>query len=315
MNFKFFTRTLSRKWSMQYHKPNIQENEFQSLFSDYMAKSLLGREDKKHYLAFLLSSILEKEIKTEDLIFYKNEIGTDEISKIAFQCDITVFYQNQLFILEFNDSSDLFFAIRNIIYLFLIFYQFLKGKREKKITKINQVFLINFNNFLNLDHLVLKEEFHYRNPSNLLITKKLKTLEIYLPIALKKYYNDGIKKEELSKLEKLIIASSIGKIEEARIFLEGEDEIMCIIDDLFKLSQTVDAKNYYHSMEDAKTESYLKGENRGRKEGKKEGISIGTKQGIKTEKINTAKRMKEEGLSIDLIANITSLSKQTIINL
>ena len=99
-------------------------------------------------------------------------------------------------------------------------------------------------------------------------TENLQIIDIYLPIAVKKYYNDGIKKEELSKLELLVIACYIGNIDEARKFLEGDDDLMCIIEDLLQVSHSKDAENYYHSVEDAKYKGISIGEKRGEKRGR-----------------------------------------------
>ena len=50
-------------------------------------------------------------------------------------------------------------------------------------------------------------------------------------------------------------------------------------------------------------------------EGIDEGISIGQKEGIAKEKLRTAKGMRDAGVDLDLIAQITGLTKKDILNL
>ena len=215
-----------------------------------MAKTFFGTEQNKHYLTFLLSEILNKKIEKEELSFYKNDIAPSEVSVSIFQCDIPVLYQEDtLLLLEFNNSSDLIYVIRNIVYLFLIFYQLLKAKRKKQIDKVYNVWLININNFVNSRNYKSKEHYFYKSFWNLIFTKKVQTLECYLPIAIKKYYTDGIKKEKLSRLERLIVASYKNDIEEAKKYLKGDDFLMCMLDEIHKLSHAKDQFTYYHSME------------------------------------------------------------------
>ena len=265
---KYQKRKLSCKWKLSFEKKNLKENEFACLFSDFYSKAIFAREEKKGYLSLLLSDIFGFPVLEEDLTFYKNVVvGIDNMNNVAFQCDIVVFYKDILLILEFNSSRDLTYIMRNQLYQGLFHYQFLLAKKEKQIKKVHKVCLINFNNFYNRSNEVLMDYSNNRNEVDQIYTENLQIIDIYLPIALKKYYNDGIKKEELSKLELLVIACYIGKIDETRKFLEGDDDIMCIIEDLLQVSHSRDAENYYHSIEDAKY--------KGIDIGRKEGISIG----------------------------------------
>ena len=49
--------------------------------------------------------------------------------------------------------------------------------------------------------------------------------------------------------------------------------------------------------------------------GQKEGISIGQREGIAKEKLRTAKGMRDAGVDLDLIAQITGLTKKDILKL
>ena len=49
--------------------------------------------------------------------------------------------------------------------------------------------------------------------------------------------------------------------------------------------------------------------------GQKEGISIGQREGIAKEKLRTAKGMRDAGMDLDLIVQITGLTKKDILKL
>ncbi len=135
-------------------------------------------------------------------------------------------------------------------------------------------------------------------------TENLQIVDIYLPIALKKYYNDGIKKEELSKLELLVIACYIGNIDEARKFLEGDDDLMCIIEDLLQVSHSKDAENYYHSVEDAKYKGISIGEKRGISIGEKRGRTLGLEEGQEKAYIEMMRQLQELNVSPEIMKQL-----------
>ena len=277
---KYQKRTLSVKWKLTFHKKEIEEDEFRCIFSDFIAKGIFGREDKKEYLALLLSDVFKETVDPNDLSFYKNNIGIELFNTIAFQCDIVVFYKDILLILEFNSSSAELYVTRNQAYQILTRYQLLIAKKDNIIAKANEVWLINFNNFFNSKNKILMDYFSSRNEYDQLLTEKVKTFDIYLPIGIKKFYNDGVSKEKLSNIEKLVVMCYDGHYESAKKIVEGSDILMCILDDLMTLSHSRKTTEYYQSMEDAKNESYSRGTKHGIGIGRKEGISIGRNEGI-----------------------------------
>ena len=54
------------------------------------------------------------------------------------------------------------------------------------------------------------------------------------------------------------------------------------------------------------------GWNRGKKEGKEEGRIEGIKEGIKENKLSVAKKLSEEGISLEIIKKVTNLSDDDI---
>ncbi|MCR5570612.1 MAG: hypothetical protein K6G31_15305 [Paludibacteraceae bacterium] len=52
--------------------------------------------------------------------------------------------------------------------------------------------------------------------------------------------------------------------------------------------------------------------NKGREEGRAEGEAIGLEKGVKKEKIDNARKMKECGVGINIISTVTGLSADEI---
>ena len=65
----------------------------------------------------------------------------------------------------------------------------------------------------------------------------------------------------------------------------------------------------------AKGEGRLEGRAEGREEGRKEGREEGRKEGQQSEKLRAARKMKNDGMSVDLIAKYTGLTIEQIENL
>ena len=69
------------------------------------------------------------------------------------------------------------------------------------------------------------------------------------------------------------------------------------------------------AFEDGEQKGRAEGREEGRAEGREEGREEGLAEGREAAKIEDAKKLKELGVSIDIIAKATGLSVETIINL
>ena len=65
----------------------------------------------------------------------------------------------------------------------------------------------------------------------------------------------------------------------------------------------------------AKGEGRLEGRAEGREEGREEGLKEGREEGQQSEKLRAARKMKDDGMSVDLIAKYTGLTIEQIENL
>ena len=64
--------------------------------------------------------------------------------------------------------------------------------------------------------------------------------------------------------------------------------------------------------EEARREGYAKGEERGERRGVAQGKKIGIAQGEERERLRNAKGMRDAGVSLDVIENVTGLSRSYI---
>ena len=64
--------------------------------------------------------------------------------------------------------------------------------------------------------------------------------------------------------------------------------------------------------EEARREVYAKGEERGERRGVAQGKKIGIAQGEERERLRNAKGMRDAGVSLDVIENVTGLSRSYI---
>lgn len=78
-------------------------------------------------------------------------------------------------------------------------------------------------------------------------------------------------------------------------------------DELIKLSADAEQRRLYSIRA-----KMLKDEASALNKAKREGIEQGREEGIFNERINTAKRMKEAGMTVEMIMSITQLEKQDI---
>ena len=74
----------------------------------------------------------------------------------------------------------------------------------------------------------------------------------------------------------------------------------------------LDLNSREYAIEYEREEARKEGRKEGREEGRKEGRKEGVAEGRKEEKVEIAKRMLGEGISIDLIRKVTGLSQEEI---
>ena len=96
-------------------------------------------------------------------------------------------------------------------------------------------------------------------------------------------------------------------------------EVKKAIDELEKISLSPEERQRYEDRERAIMRynsevraNYEHGHKAGEEFGKKQGIEIGEAKGKKEEKLAVAKKMKEDGLTVDIIMKYTDITKEEI---
>lgn len=135
----------------------------------------------------------------------------------------------------------------------------------------------------------------------------IKIINMYLPNIRKKYYN----KEELNELDKVMLVLNEEDNNNLSKLYKGERVMEDYVKDAKRASINDDIVGLYdkelHEELLRNTELYnaeQKGLNKGLKEGKE--------NGIRENKIETAKNMLKESISIDIISKVTGLTKEEI---
>lgn len=181
---------------------------------------------------------------------------------------------------------------RNISYAMGIYKsKEIRGSRYS----FNKVIQININNFTFENNNKEVEEYALRNQDGEYLTEKIKIINIYLPNIRKKYYN----KEELNELDKVMLVLNEEDNNNLSKLYKGERVMEDYIKDAKRASINDDIVGLYdkelHEELLRNTELYN-----------------AKQKGIRENKIETAKNMLKESISIDIISKVTGLTKEEI---
>ena len=172
---------------------------------------------------------------------------------------------------------------------------FRKGEKYEP----KKIILVNINRFKNIEN---RSEYKLQENYENLYTDAIKIYEISLVEIYKKWYDEFT----ISKLEKYLLYLYLTSIEEEKIIkklIKGDEVLMEIEKERKRLEENEEFIWDFDSEYERRLEENMKLEY---------ATKIGMEKGLKKEKINNAKSMKEHGLSIDLISSITGLSKKEI---
>ena len=148
---------------------------------------------------------------------------------------------------------------------------------------------------------------------NIILTDVLELNIIEIPKA-----REMLKREPDNKLAQWIIFLDNPNESEVSKFMKEDKEIKEAVEKLEEISEDEELRRLAELKEKAEIDDKLARmylTKYGREEGIKEGIKQGKKEGINSEKIEVAKRMKDKGMDIELIAEITKLTKEEIDNI
>ena len=203
-----------------------------------------------------------------------------------------------------NSKFDKLIFTRNLFYIFkLCGSKAEKGKKvynsNKKIIQIN----LNFN-----CHGYKKDELGlYSKQKKLIVTDILTIFNINVDFYVNDYYNNG---KKFKSNDELIIMLGLDKEELAEL-AERSDKVMEYKKKVDEVNDDDEVISWFTAEEERKMYQDAlieQSKEEGIIQGKKVGLIEGEKKGI----LDIAKNMLAEGMSIDLIAKLTKLSKKQI---
>lgn len=277
--------------------------------NDRVFKSVLSSIEARDYLIDIISGItgLPKANLKKDMTFVDSEhriSSKNESKKIS---DLVVEVKDNVINLEMNNTYYKKLVDRNFEYIAKLKSNLI-GESYNKIRKVIQINFDNFNRY-NDDRVVIK--FEMRDEKGIKEGVSLESYHVILPNVKEKYYNENNKDDLIGKLV-IFVAE---RDEELQKLIDKHIELRPVGKKLVEISREEEARGIYDLEEHERRvrnslieDALEDGWNRGKKEGKEEGRI----EGIKENKLSVAKKLSEEGISLDIIKKVTNLSDDDI---
>lgn len=273
--------------------------------NDRVFKSVLSSIEARDYLIDIISGItgLPKANLKKDMTFVDSEhriSSKNESKKIS---DLVVEVKDNVINLEMNNTYYKKLVDRNFEYIAKLKSNLI-GESYNKIRKVIQINFDNFNRY-NDDRAVIK--FEMRDEKGIKEGVSLDSYHVILPNVKEKYYNENNKDDLIGKLVIFVTERD----EELQKLIDKHIELRPVGKKLVEISREEEARGIYDLEEHERRvrnslieDALEDGWNRGKKEGKEEGI--------KENKLSVAKKLFEEGISLDIIKKVTNLSDDDI---
>lgn len=268
------------------------------IVSDTMFDTMINNESRKKYAALIISSVLERDYNEiyNSIEYVKNKLDKQLDIEKGREVDFICKLKDEYIGIEMNNNYSKEAFERNISYAMGIYKS--KEIRGSKYS-FNKILQINLNNFTFENNDREAEEYALRNENGEYLTEKIKIINIYLPNIRKKYYN----KEELNELDKVMLVLNEEDNNNLSKLYKGEKVMEDYVKDAKRASISDDIVGLYdkelHEELLRNTELY-------------NAEQKGIKQGIKENKLETAKALLKEKISIDIISRTTGLKKEEI---
>lgn len=274
----------------------LKEGEKISLISDIMFEVMMNNENRIEYSSYLISKILKLDYEEvrKNIKLKKSQLEKREVKEKGRRVDYVANIGKKVINIEMNNNSSVTTMIRNIKYVTELYQGGVR--RSEEYDKEEKVIQINLNNFSYGEEKIEIERFNLRSDRReVTLINNLEIINIYLPEIRKKYYN----KEEISELEKMILVMIESSIEEVKEI--GKEDVMMdrYIEESIEASSDEDIVGVYDKeLDDQKI-----------REGEKKEYY---QQGIDQRNIEIAKTMLEKNMDLELIVELTGLTKEKI---
>jgi predicted transposase/invertase (TIGR01784 family) len=289
----------------------LGEGEKVSIISDVMFKTMFQNSKRIKYSAKLISYFIDVSYEKllNNLRLVQNDFDNEKYYSKGERGDYVAEIDGTHINIEINNNFKDYTFERNLEYMFRIYNSKVRRSKGSYGYEYNKVVQINFNNFYYKDDKDAVRIFTM-NDGKVKYTDKIIIVQVYLPLLRKKWYDLGI--ENLEEKEKFILSlyemninSSKeigGKINIMNDYLEESKEVMEEVS--FGESYDKELATYEGGYDEGREAGY----DAGREVGREEGLAVGREETM----IETAKKMKDEGIDVPLINKITGLSLEKI---
>ena len=276
----------------------------------------------RYYVASIVADILHKEYDYVINNMHYLDVELVGSIKSLMRSDVIIEVDDVILIIEMNRNYIKNLSELKIRYANHVFDKmFYLNKNDKIVFNGKKVILVFINAYRHGDIEEIASESKYKILSE--VGKELTKHLAYLEFNLEKIKELWYSKVTISKQSKrlLYLLMSRESKEEIEKFIEGDEILMKAEKTRNDLENGKIYLDYDVEMENEfiknaiREEALEEGQTLGRAEGIVEGIAEGRAQGIAQNNRENAKKMKENGIAIDLISKITGLSKKQIMTL
>ena len=282
---------------------SLKEGEKISILSDSMMKTMFQNEERIKYSVKLLSYFLD--ISYEELlkntVLVKNELDKKNEPLKSRRADYVANINGSIINIEVNNNGSLETLERNMEYAHRLYASKVKRKNNNKKDNYQQIIQLNINNFSFIGNDNVVDIYFIQNDNLIKLSDKLIFIQIYIPNLLRKWYTIGT--QNLKEVERYLLGLVLRDKKQSLEVGKGikimeeyvEDASLASLDD-----DLLEAYDKEWALKDL-------GKQIGIEEGKQIGIEEGKQIGLEEGKNEIATKMKEKGIDLDLIKDITGI--------
>ena len=283
------------------HNTITKPKKFYTCKSDIAFKEIFGNSKNKNLLIWLLERILQVSIK--ELTYLNVERNNNDLVTKRKRLDILVETSVGRINIEMNAKNPDYLHARNFCYLSNIY-----NKNTSISEDYNEDILtiqINFTYDIKNDNKILRI-YKVQDDEQKCYIKNFEIYEYNMDIIMNFWYSLDI--EKVTEYSHLIMLDLEKNSLKELVKYDGKvDEYM------EKITKLNTDANFWEVFTPEEDERYIR--NTIKRESEKKGEKIGTLKGKKIEKIAIAKNMLAKNLDLNLIMDVTNLSKQEIMKL
>ena len=303
----------------------LKENELIPLTFDIMFTEIFNNPNNICILEEFISNYLDIPLKdvTGNLKILSRRLNKEARYDSRKEVDLLLNYKGKKINIEMSNNKSDGVINRNIVYLCKIHGNQLKSG-DKSYSKIHDTIQIMFNNFDIDDEL--RTTWYLRNDEGKILTSKLRIDIINLAKGKDLCYTGSEKVDYIINWCKLLTTNEKQNVKHISSQIMSHKSTDMLVNNMSMLSEEDEMVRLYTKLSrremeyntyiaEATEEGFNKGHEKGIEQGIKEGIKEGIKKGHEQAKIDMVKKMLKENVDIDIIAKVSSLTKEEITEL